>query len=97
MKKEVITLLLMLLAFNLSAQITSLRGNGTEDSPYLIGSIADLEFMSDKVNNYNANYEDKHYKLTANLQFADDAESWTPIGNNYNPFIGSFDGNDYAI
>ena len=98
MKKKITTLLLMLLALNLSAQTTFLNGSGTEDSPYLIGSIEDLEFMRDKVNNDNTNYGDKHYLLTDNLTFADDAENWDPIGqNNAKSFKGTFDGGDYAI
>ena len=98
MVKTITTLILMLFAFNLSSQTTSLSGEGSETSPYLIGSVADLEFMRDKVNDASTGYVDAHYKLTANLQFADDADSWIPIGADENKlFKGTFDGGGFTI
>ena len=98
MVKTITILILMLFALNLSSQTTSLSGDGSETNPYLIGSVADLEFMRDKVNDASTGYVDAHYKLTANLQFADDADSWIPIGADENKlFKGTFDGGGCTI
>ena len=98
MKKTITSLLLMLFALSLSAQNSPLKGDGSSSNPYQIKSIADLKFMSEKVNNGVESYVDKHYKLICDLEFADNADDWTPIGKGFNnPFKGTFDGGGYAI
>ncbi|MDR0791593.1 MAG: hypothetical protein LBE47_03530, partial [Methanomassiliicoccaceae archaeon] len=71
---------------------TSLSGSGTLASPYLIGTPADLLFMSNKVNEGNASYVSAHYRLTEDIVYNDLAHyniwgegfapryKWTPIG-----------------
>ena len=70
-------------------------GNGTEESPYLIGSAKALRAVSGLVNGMNAEYGDKHYKMTADVELNEDSEtykswettppefSWFQIGREY--------------
>lgn len=72
-------------------------GNGTEASPYLIGSAKALRAVSGLVNGMNAEYGDKHYKMTTDVELNEDSEtykswettppefSWFPIGREYHP------------
>lgn len=76
-----------------------LSGEGTEDSPYLIGSAADLWEMGVMVNSGTAS--DAHYKLTGDIDLG--GEEWTPIGY-YNKtdelavsFRGVFDGDGHTV
>ena len=76
---------------------TELFGSGTNTDPYRISTIANLKWMRDKVNNDNANYSTRSYKLMADLDFAG-TEDWIPIGATWeNPFKGTFDGNGKVI
>lgn len=77
-----------------SSSIT-LSGDGSEASPYLIGSLEELEFFRDDVNGGNT-YEGKYIKLTDNIDLSS-IEDWTPIGNQTNKFQGYFNGNDKTI
>ena len=72
-------------------------GNGTEASPYLIGSAKALRAVPGLVNGMNAEYGDKHYKMTADVELNEDSEtykswettppefSWFQIGREYHP------------
>ena len=72
-------------------------GNGTESSPYLIGSAKALRAVSGLVNGMNAEYADKHYKMTADVELNEDPEtykswettppdfSWFQIGRDIHP------------
>ncbi|MCH5211091.1 MAG: S-layer homology domain-containing protein [Oscillospiraceae bacterium] len=80
-------------------------GDGTEGNPYTISNCAELEAFRDYINDGNTG-ESKHFKLTADIdmseKYNEDGESWTPIGyyngsSDYNPFNGTFDGNEYKI
>ncbi len=70
-------------------------GTGEESDPYIIATAQQLANMSYLVNNDNANYGEKHYKLSANIDLA--GGDWTPIGDYYNTFMGTFDGAYYTI
>ena len=85
-------------------------GFGTEANPYLISTAAQLNDLRKVVNDGAAsaygytNAADRFYKLTANISlggFDSDENSangnWTPIGTNNNRFLGSFDGNGFAV
>ena len=91
---------------------SSLSGNGTATSPYLISSAADLRYFSDAVRSGNI-FKGKYVKLTSditiNKNVLDDngefigndsnLEKWIPIGR-YDPsyfFCGIFDGNNHVI
>ncbi len=74
-----------------------LQGEGTEENPYLINDISDLEFFRDQVNGGN-NYAGKHVKLEADINLAEGQNrstesNWEPIST----FNGVFDGNDKTI
>ena len=88
-----------------------MAGTGTEKDPYLVQSIEDLIEFSRQVNT-GTSYEDQIVKLAVNLDFKSensyvDYESkkeelttgsgFTPIGNDSNPFKGSFDGGNHRI
>ena len=87
-------------ADNVTVEV-SLAGEGTEASPYLISSVADLETLRNKVNAGNS-YEGQFVKLAADLTLT---EAWTPIGNGTrssksysgNAFKGTFDGDNKSI
>lgn len=84
-------MLLSLVVFSVSAD---LAGAGTEASPYLIGTKADLEAFA------AAPVDGAHYKLTADIVWSDykqggtapDASNWTPI-----TFNGTFDGDGHTV
>jgi hypothetical protein len=77
------------------------RGQGTEEEPFLIRTVADLEEMltGEKF------VRDAHYKLMNDLDLAEagygaDGKSWTPIGKqtgNIVRFAGSLDGDGHTI
>lgn len=83
----------------------SLSGKGTENSPYLIKSAADLRFLADKVNSGNS-YKGKYFKQTADIEINTsryyseefkNQEIWIPIGTLDNPFEGIYDGDEHLI
>lgn len=85
---------------------SSLSGDGTQESPYIIASAADLRYLSDKVNAGNS-FEGKHFKQTDNIVIntapydSDEfktQELWIPIGKNKDyPFKGIYDGDNHVI
>ncbi len=70
-------------------------GTGTENDPYQIYTIEDLNNMRTLL--------DKHFILMNNLDFNGStydntsAKGWEPIGNSDEPFTGSFKGKGYII
>ncbi|MCI5668408.1 MAG: fibronectin type III domain-containing protein [Oscillospiraceae bacterium] len=75
-------------------------GTGTEEDPYLIATGEQLALLAYKVNHGNA-YKDNYFKLTADILLNDTIDDysteWTPIGKNYNPFGGYFDGDNHKV
>jgi len=74
--------------------VTGLSGEGTAESPYLIGTLDELKWFRDDVNAGNT-YSGKYVKLTADINLGN--EEWTPIGNATNLFQGNFDGGEKVI
>ncbi len=76
-----------------------LEGEGTEESPYLIGSAEDLMLFANNIN--HGVDTSAHYRLTGNIDLG--GEEWTPIGyvaasNDFSrSFSGVFDGNGYTV
>lgn len=66
---------------------------GTEENPYKINNLSDLEAFRTRVNG-GTTYEGLFVKLMANI---DCGSSWTPIGTMSNNFKGTFDGNSKTI
>lgn len=83
--------------------ITDLAGEGTEESPYLIETLAELKWFRDTVNTYTQDgsnqFKGKYIKLTADIDLF--GENWTPIGTNsvgdHMAFLGIFDGDGHTI
>ena len=80
-------------------------GNGTEASPYLIYTAAELAYLANSTNSGN-NYSGEYFKLMSNINLNN--LEWTPIGKDvltafssgYIPqytFSGTFDGNNFTI
>jgi hypothetical protein len=72
-------------------------GDGSEASPYLIHSGAQLAYLTSLIASAEENpaYADKHYRLTANIDL--NGYEWAPIGTEELPFCGTFDGNGYTV
>ena len=68
------------------------QGEGTAEAPYLIGTLAELQWFRDTVNGGTANI---CAKLTADIKW--DSDKWVPIGTETAPYIGTFDGNGCQI
>ena len=73
-------------------------GAGTQNSPYVIRTGAQLAAFSNSVNSGNT-YAGKHIRLEADVDLAGGA--WVPIGisgkNGNRPFMGVFDGAGHTI
>ena len=64
-------------AWDGSSVSTSLKGEGTADSPYLVETAADLAYLAKSVNEGNT-YEGKYIIQTADIDLG--GKEWTPIG-----------------
>ena len=72
--------------------ISDMKGSGTQEAPYLIGSEADLRNFQKTMETEDS--EGKYYKLTADI---DMSEQPMPAIGQANPFQGTFDGNGHSI
>ena len=73
--------------------ISDMKGSGTQEAPYLIGSEADLRNFQKTMETEDS--EGKYYKLTADIDMSEQA--MPAIGPQKNPFQGTFDGNGHSI
>ena len=73
--------------------ISDMKGAGSQESPYLIGSEADLRLFQKTVEQGDG--EDKYYKLTADIDMSE--QPMPAIGPQAHPFQGTFDGNGHSI
>ncbi len=74
---------------------SSLVGEGTEDSPYLISSGADLAYLRNEVNVNTQTFAGVYFKLTKSIDLTN-AQNFI-IGNSTTKFAGYFDGNNCSI
>ena len=78
-------------------------GAGTSDKPFEIETPEQLAKLAQLVNAGNPNYNDKYYKLTADIDLSDYGadfnknKGWIPIGNAAFFFRGNFDGAGYMV
>ena len=79
-------------------------GNGTENSPYIITTAAELAQLATYVNAGNEDFNSGYYKLANNIDLSayQSEEGWIPIGitdgaYNIHYFSGVFDGNNKKI
>ena len=83
--------------------LTTLEGSGTESSPYLIKSLADLVTLADLVNNADLGSDDfvkvylnEYFRLENDIDMT--GYRFTPIGQDYyHRFGGIFDGNGKTL
>ena len=103
MKKFSVLLLSMVLVVMCMPAMTwaasaSIDGRGSEDNPYLITSVEDLNDFADNVRN-GETYAGKYIKLTTNLDLKN--VPWIPMingsGQNAKTFAGTFDGGKHTI
>lgn len=75
-------------------------GAGTEDNPYLISSLSELEALRDSVIG-GETYEGKNIELTADIdmseKYGEGKASWDPIGTEQKKFMAVFDGGGHTI
>ncbi|MBP5668214.1 MAG: T9SS type A sorting domain-containing protein [Salinivirgaceae bacterium] len=71
------------------------EGDGSKESPYIIGSANQLAFMSYVVSAGTQGFDTLHYKLIADIDLNN--QPWFSIGGAMNPFKGDFDGNNHTI
>ena len=73
--------------------ISDIKGSGSQESPFLIGSEADLRLFQQTVEQGGG--VDKYYKLTADIDMSE--QPMPAIGPQVHPFQGTFDGNGHSI
>ena len=79
--------------------MSELEGEGTKESPYLVGTADDLKLVSNNVNQGIAS--SAYYKLTADIDLG--GIEWTPIGHHTKTdkysvsFRGVFDGDGHTV
>ncbi len=87
-------LVLMLIPSETVTAAYSFLGSGTSSTdPYIITTKAQLDELASAVNDGN-DFGGCYLELGNNITFSG---SWTPIGNLYCSFGGTFDGNGYTI
>ncbi|MDR2972303.1 MAG: putative Ig domain-containing protein [Bacteroidales bacterium] len=95
-------IILFFVPFSSSAQFSG--GDGSENDPYIITTSGQLAQLATYVNESNAAYKDKHYKLDADIDLSDygenfnDGKGWIPVGHSFVcAFRGHFNGNNKTI
>ena len=75
-----------------------LHGTGIVDDPFLISSVAQLEYLRDQ-SNMGSRKITAHVKLVNDIDLSyASASSWIPVSKSYsNGFAGTFDGNGHCI
>lgn len=82
-------------AVELSYKTAQPSGDGTEESPYLIGTAEELRWFAERVNALDTAAAKAYVKLTKNIEVPG---SWTPLGKNASyAFSGHFDGDGHSV
>lgn len=75
------------------AEVTFSGGKGTLSDPFLVSTGDELALVSE--------YKSCHFKQACDIDLtylsASSSKGWLPIGFNYDPFVGSYDGNGFKI
>ena len=78
-------------------EVVPWSGNGSAESPYLIGTIQQLNMLASKVNEGN-DYTGKYFLQTAHLVYDGTENNYIPIGRYPDkPFNGIYDGGGHII
>lgn len=75
------------------ATLADLKGEGTKEAPYKIGSMADLKCMANNIKT-EADSKGKYFELTSDIILNGE---WTPISQQGKAFRGVFDGKGHTI
>lgn len=75
------------------ATLADLKGEGTKEAPYKIGSMADLKCMANNITS-EADSKGKYFELTSDIIINGE---WTPISQQGKAFRGVFDGKGHTI
>lgn len=81
-------------------QVTQFTGSGTAESPYIIASTANWNYLMEQVNGHNS-YSGKFFRLDADIDISTmvgctlDEKNPGATGNTY--FSGTFDGNGHTL
>ena len=95
MIKRIIIVCLLITCLYAQTAIPPSAGNGSETNPYQIVSLGNLYWLSS-----NSVYWDKHYIQTSDINasecagwaYTNEYYGWIPIGNQDEPFTGTYDG-----
>lgn len=84
---------------NTNANAPFSGGNGSQASPYIIGSASDLAQLVANTNGIAFYSSGKFFRLNTNISISNINQNynWVSIGNATNPFAGNFDGNNNQI
>ena len=69
-------------------------GDGSENSPYLISTGAELSYLAEQVNSGNS-YQNVYFQIARDIDL--NGIEWTPIGTTSNSFRGIIDGAGHII
>ena len=98
-RKPILTLLALAAVWPLASAQTFSGGDGSQSSPYLIKTKADMTELSTAVTGGNT-FADKHFRLEGDIAFTT-SDSFTPIGYTGTAapkkFAGEFDGNSHKL
>lgn len=79
-----------------TVKLDTLKGTGTAEDPYVIGSRDELAYFAQQVNKGVKKYAESYVKLSENIDLG--GTSWAPIGSNRTtPFKGHFDGQGHTV
>lgn len=99
-------LLFTCIALNAQTPVTPV-GDGSESSPYQVGSLDNLYWIADQLNNSSIRFSGKYFIQTADIDASATSTwfdngsggyyGWQPIGIETSSFSGSYDGQDHII
>ena len=79
-----------------TAQEHNLQGEGTQENPYKISSVEDLNTLALLVNGGNK-FTGKYFQQTQDIDFGNTVTQYRVIGSKKTPFDGIYDGNNKKI
>ena len=76
----------------------ALEGSGTQEAPYAVSGVKDLNFMAEQINLGNTSYVQAYYKLANDIDVGGGKLTVIGDGSTQNSFFGGFfDGNGHTI
>ena len=75
--------------------VSGFEGKGTQDNPYLIKNINDLQKLRELVNEKDISCYEKYFRFEKDIIIP--KTDWTPIGTENNFFMGHIDGNHKTL